>query len=185
MPSKGQIIEDKFTKNVYEFVETAEDTKGEFVKFKMTLKDKGKIAPAHIHILQDEIFEVVSGKMTYFLNGEEHVVQAGESVTLPKNIPHNHYNNHDEPLVMYQTVKPAYDIDYFVENLVGLANDGKVKNGDMGLLQALVTVKYLDSPSLLADIPTGIQKVLANVIAPIARMFGYRALYKRYTGLDK
>ena len=41
MPSKGQIIEDKFTKNVYEFVETAEDTKGEFVKCKMTLKEKG------------------------------------------------------------------------------------------------------------------------------------------------
>jgi hypothetical protein len=65
-----------------------------------------------------------------------------------------------------------------IENLVGLAADGKSKNGKYGLVQELVALKYLDSKSYLADIPIGVQKVLMNTIAPIGRQFGYRAIYK-------
>jgi hypothetical protein len=48
-----------------------------------------------------------------------------------------------------------------------------------------VSIKYLDSKSFLADIPLGVQKVLMNTIAPIGRLFGYRAIYKKYSGIEK
>jgi quercetin dioxygenase-like cupin family protein len=185
MPTKGQILNDKFTGDSFEFLETAKDTNGERVTLKVTLKSKGQTVDDHIHLLQDETFKVISGRMTYFLDGKEHHVQAGEEVTLPKDVPHNHYNLDDEPAVFIQTISPAIDIDYFLENLFGMINDGKVKDGQLPFLQAMVTLKYLESPSMLANMPRGLQKGLASVLAPLARLMGYRAIYKEYTGIEK
>jgi hypothetical protein len=77
------------------------------------------------------------------------------------------------------------DIDYLVETLLGLAADGKVKNGKYGLVQELVILKYLDSKTYLADIPIGVQKVLMNIVGPMGRLMGYRAIYKKYSGIER
>lgn len=53
------------------------------------------------------------------------------------------------------------------------------------MVQELVTLKYLDSKTFLADIPVGIQKILMYTIAPLGRLFGYRAIYKKYSGIEK
>ena len=185
MPNKGQVLTDKYTGDSIEFIETGATSNGERVTIKVSLKSKGRTVDDHIHVLQDETFKILSGQMTYFLNGEKHVVGPGEEVTLPKNVPHNHYNMHDEPAVYLQTISPAIDIDYFLENLFGMINDGKVKEGKLPFLQAMVTLKYLESPSLLANMPRRMQKGLASFLAPIARMMGYRAIYKQYTGIEK
>ncbi len=102
-----------------------------------------------------------------------------------KNKPHNHYNNDEQEVTYIHSVTPALDFDYLIENLVGLAADGKGKNGKFGLMQELVVVKYLDSKTYLADIPLVIQKILMNIIAPIGRLLGYRAIYKKYSGIEK
>jgi hypothetical protein len=77
------------------------------------------------------------------------------------------------------------DFDYLIENLIGLAADGKSKNGKYGLVQELVSLKYLESQAYLADIPLGLQKFLMEAIAPIGRLFGYRAIYTKYSGIEK
>lgn len=185
MPTTGQVLLDKFTGDTIEFIETSADTNGERVTLKVTLKSKGQTVDDHLHVLQDESFKVLSGRMTFLKDGKETYANAGEEVVLPKNKPHNHYNTSDEPAVFIQTVTPGMDIDFFVENLFGMINDGKVKEGKLPFLQAMVTAKYLESPSRLAAIPMGLQNVLINTIGPMARMFGYRAVYKKYTGIEK
>ena len=185
MPTKGQIIVDPTNGDSYEFLETAKDTNGERVTVKTILMGKGQVVPMHFHVLQDETFKVVSGQLTVLLEGKTLIISAGEKITLPKNIPHNHYNNADRPVTYLHSVTPALDFDYLIENLVGLASDGKSKNGKYGLVQELVTLKYLDSKSYLAAIPVGMQKLLMNTIAPIGRLLGYRAIYKKYSGIEK
>lgn len=185
MPTKGQILKNPQTGDEYEFLETSKDTNGERMSIKMTLHTKGKLVPNHFHVFQDEHFEVVSGTLTYWYEGKTQTLSAGQKMTLPKNTPHNHYNGGDEPVVLIQTVTPALDFEYLLENLIGLSNDGKMPNGKAGLVQELVSLKYLDSKSYLADVPVGVQKVLMNVVAPIARLFGYRAVYKKYSGVEK
>jgi hypothetical protein len=123
--------------------------------------------------------------MTVISQGKTKLISAGETVMLPKNQAHNHYNASDEPLVYTHTVRPALDFEYLLENLIGLTKDGKMTNGKAGLIQELVTLKYLDSKSYLADIPVWLQKLLMNTLAPIARLFGYRAIYKKYLGIEK
>jgi hypothetical protein len=58
-------------------------------------------------------------------------------------------------------------------------------NGKAGIVQELVTLRYLDSKSYLASIPVGIQKVLMSIVGPIGRLFGYRAIYKKYSDIEK
>lgn len=185
MASKGLILENSSTGDAYEFLETSQDTQGERMKLKITLKSKGELVPNHFHTLQEETFEVISGKLTVWLAGKVQILSTGEQITLPTNIPHNHYNAHDEPVVFIQTVTPALDFEYLMQNLMGLTADGKMPNGKAGIIQELVTLKYLDSKSYLASMPVPIQKLLMNVIAPIARLFGYRAIYKKYAGIEK
>jgi quercetin dioxygenase-like cupin family protein len=185
MPSKGQILTNPIDGNTFEYLQTAKDTQGERVVMKTSIKSKGQIVPNHIHLLQEETFEVLSGQLCIWLDGKSSTLSAGQKVTLPKNKPHNHYNNDDVTVTYIHSVTPALDFDYLVENLVGLAADGKGKNGKFGLMQELVVVKYLDSKTYLADIPLIVQKVLMNTIAPIGRLLGYRAIYKKYSGIEK
>lgn len=185
MPTKGQTIFNPTNGDSYEFFETARDTNGERVTMKATIMSKGQLVPNHMHVFQDETFEVISGQLSIFFDGQTKKLSAGEKITLPKGLPHNHYNNENEQVTYIHTVTPALDFDFLIENLVGLAADGKSKNGKYGLVQELVSLKYLDSKSYLTDIPVGIQKVLMNIIAPIGRLFGYRAIYKKYSGIEK
>lgn len=185
MPTKGQIVTNPTNGDSYEFLETAKDTHGARVSLKATIKSKGQLVPKHYHVYQEETFEIISGKFTVWLNGETKIFSSGEKVILPKNIPHNHYNNEDEAVIYIHSVTPALDFDYLIENLAGLAADGKSKNGKYGLVQELVALKYLDSKSYLADIPIGVQKLLMNIIAPVGRLFGYRAIYKKYSDIEK
>ena len=185
MPSKGQIIIDKLTGNTIEFIETAEDTNGKQVTVKICQKSAGQLVDDHIHVQQQETFKVLSGRITYFLNGEQKYLDAGSEITLPKNVPHNHYNTDKEPLVYLQTISPALDIDYFIENLGGLMDDGRVKEGRLSFLQAMVTLRYLNGETYLAKLPIPVQRFLANLLGPMARRMGYRALYRKYTGVEK
>lgn len=185
MPVKGQLLENPNTGDLFEFLETAKDTNGERVTMKMTLKSAGELVPNHFHSLQDEHFEVISGKLTILHNGKLQTLLAGEKITLPKNEAHNHFNSDTESVVFIQTITPALDFDYLLENLIGLSMDGKMPKGKAGMMQELVSLRYLDSKSYLANVPVGVQKALATIVGPIGRLFGYRAIYKKYSDIEK
>src|SRR5690606_18860419 len=145
MPTKGEITTNPITGDSYEFLETAEDTDGQRVVLKATIKSKGQLVPNHFHVFQDETFEIISGQLTVWSNGQLQTLAAGEKIILQKNMPHNHYNNENIPVSYIHSVTPALDFDFLIENLIGLAADGKSKNGKYGLVQELVTLKYIDS----------------------------------------
>jgi hypothetical protein len=72
-----------------------------------------------------------------------------------------------------------------MENIIGLTKDGKIQNGKTSFLQDLAALKYLDSKTFLPNIPLGIQKAFMNIGGPIGRLFGYRAIYRKYSGIEK
>jgi quercetin dioxygenase-like cupin family protein len=185
MPKAGQILANPLTGDTYEFITTALGSNGLEVSMKATIHSKGPLVPNHIHLLQDETFEIISGKLTISTGNNIADLLPCEIVTLPRNVAHNHYNMQDEPAVYIHTMRPALDFDYFIENLVGLAADGKTKQGKASLMQQMVTLKYLDSKVMLADMPTGVQKLMFNTLGPIGRLMGYRAIYKKYSGIEK
>jgi len=184
VPQKGQVLKNPATGDIYEFLELSTDTNGERITLKQTI-NKGKLYPTHFHTVQDECFEVLAGKLTIWSEGKTKTLSEAEKMILPKNKPHNHYNNDDEPVTFIQIVSPALDFEYWIENIIGLTIDGKIQNGKAGFVQDLVTLKYLDSKAFLASIPIGIQKILMNSVGPMGRLFGYRAIYEEYSGIEK
>lgn len=184
MPFQGQVITNPRTGEYIEFVETANETKGAYSRIKIKVVAGGFKPVLHLHTTTDETFEVISGRLTYILNDEKKDIGAGSMVTLPKGIPHTHYNDGGEDLVMYQSFAPSLDIDLFLENLFGLDAEGKVPNGQCAFLQLMVWGKTLRTKSYIASVPIGIQKILSYLLAPIGRLMGYKAAYQKYSGYN-
>jgi quercetin dioxygenase-like cupin family protein len=167
--------------DVIEILETSATTGGEYVRSRILFAVGGLRVPAHIHPHQDEEYKVVSGKLTYFLDGEKHIADAGTTITLPRGIRHEHYSEGPEAAVTIQTLKPGLDFDYLLENLFGLGAEGHLK-GISYFLQLMVILAKMKSAFVLADIPIWLQKTVAKMVTPIAYVFGYRAVYERFSG---
>jgi quercetin dioxygenase-like cupin family protein len=71
------------------------DTDGAFdlVESKM---EKGTEPPPHIHDCEDELFYILAGKIKVFADGQVFTVAAGESVFLPRKMPHAYLIESDE-----------------------------------------------------------------------------------------
>lgn len=184
MAYKGQVWTDAVTGDVIEVLETTSDSNGERIKLKLLIRPGGFKPVEHLHEKQDETFEVLRGKLTYLLDGQKSVAAAGEKVVLPKGRPHMHYNDEKEDLEMIQTVTPALDAETLIEGILGLARDGKIKNGNPKFLQMMVWLRHFKARVYLAKLPVGIQKFLAILLAPAGRLMGYKAVYKEYSGFE-
>lgn len=185
MAFKGQVLHNPFTGDRYEFLATSRDTDGDFVKIKVTLGFKGIPIPNHIHLYQDERFEVIYGKLAVMAEGDLFMLYPGDAKEIPKKQSHNHYKGHNSRTVYIQTIAPALDFEYLLETLDRLGREGKIRNGRIGFLQKMVLLKYIDSKRVLADVPMRLQNVLVNTFAPLGRILGHRAIYKKYSGIEK
>ncbi|MDI9879616.1 cupin domain-containing protein [Flectobacillus longus] len=66
---------------------SSKDTNGLLTVFEYVGKEKGG-PPLHIHPNQDEIFFIVEGEYLFQVGKEQHRLKAGDTIFLPRNIPH-------------------------------------------------------------------------------------------------
>lgn len=66
--------------------------------------NKEEIVRLHIHPHQTEIFKVIEGELTYHIYKKIYKAGTGSIITLPAGIPHAHYNESDEELLLEQTI---------------------------------------------------------------------------------
>ena len=165
-----------------ELLETSAMTNGARVRARIVFAAQGGLAGAHIHLFQDESYEVLSGRLAYTLDGTKRIAQAGETVTLPRGVPHQHYAAGPEDAVVIMTMTPGLDFDYLLENVFGRGSEGKVPKGFAHNIQAVVWRRKLKSNFTLPGIPVWVQDATAWIITPFAYLFGYRAVYKRFSG---
>jgi quercetin dioxygenase-like cupin family protein len=177
MIQPGTTFRNEKTKEVITFVETAASSNGERAVFEYTIVNDGTNPVEHIHMNADEKFEVLSGTFSYSLDGKKGEVKAGESITLPKGIRHQHGNWHAEPARIRQTITPAHDFEDVVAKIFELTRDGKMPGGEPPFLQAMVWMKYCSGKTYLANIPVPVQKVLSAVLGPVGKLAGYRSHY--------
>jgi quercetin dioxygenase-like cupin family protein len=71
------------------------DTNGAFdlIESKM---HKGTEPPPHLHDREDELFYILSGQLKVFADGKVFTVSTGESVFLPRKVPHAYLITSDE-----------------------------------------------------------------------------------------
>ena len=181
MPRVGQVLLAKGRESA-EFLATGESTGGEYVQLR-ALQPPGAVkAQPHVHLYQEESLEVVAGRLTYDIDGRSGIAVAGEKVVTPPGTPHRHWNAEaGEDLVMIQTLRPALDTDYFFESAYGLAQEGKIQ-GFAFTVQGLVWLDTFRGTIAAQRPPLWVQRALARVASPIARLGGMRAVYRRFSG---
>lgn len=173
MVKQGTVITDTATKDTGEFLETNESSNGKVLKIKWTFNPGGVKPAPHVHLLQDETFEVISGYYTCEYKGEIKRIGLGEKMTFDKAVGHMHYNADDIPCEVIQTFTPALDAEDLLHRLVEVSNEGKIVNGEPPLLEVMVWMRKYKAKTYLAKIPVPVQNSLSYVLAPIGRMLGH------------
>ena len=181
MAKQGDVIENPVTGERIVFRQTAQDTNGELLQFDLFLKPHGFVPLEHVHSRQEERVEVISGLAGYRLGGKEEDLSAGQAAALPPGIPHTLWNNSDNETHLVMDVRPALQMETVLETVFGLARDGKTNDKGMPnpLHGALLAREY---ELFLAGPPIPLQRAGMAVLAPLARLLGYRTRYEKYSG---
>ncbi|GAA3766800.1 cupin domain-containing protein [Terriglobus aquaticus] len=72
------------------------DTNGAFSLFENRSSGQSK-TPIHVHADDDETLFIIEGEMKAIIAGEEQTIKAGESIFLPRGIPHQLMNTSGYP----------------------------------------------------------------------------------------
>lgn len=94
----------------------------------------GHGVPGHFHQDSDEIFELISGTLTFTLNGQKIVASAGEKVHVPKQAVHSVFNKTKENAVCKVYYTPASDQDKFMRAAQFLVQQDAGMQGKLGLI---------------------------------------------------
>jgi quercetin dioxygenase-like cupin family protein len=156
----------------------------------LTARPGAAVVGEHYHPFMSEKFTVLSGHLDTRIAGREMSLGPGESASAPANVVHDWWNSSKtepaEVIVEVERVTGAEHInpdrfELLIGMLFGLANDGKVdKKGRPSPLQgALIAQEFADTV-VFTHPPQAVQKVAIGLLAPIARMLGYRAIIPEY-----
>lgn len=148
-----------------------------------TVNPPGPPEPEHVHPCQESSAAVLAGALHFSVRGRVQVVHAGERIVIPPNTPHYFWNEGEEEARAIQEVRPALRTEAFFRTYFGLAGDGKMdERGMPSLLQLAVMVPAFADVMRPTHPPWPILRLLALVLAPLARVRGYRATYPQYSG---
>jgi mannose-6-phosphate isomerase-like protein (cupin superfamily)/uncharacterized protein YndB with AHSA1/START domain len=109
-----------------EFLRTAEETDGELVEFEVSGRSRGFLAQGHVHPDQEEHLEMIEGSMRVVIDGRDHVIGPGQSVTVPPRTPHSQIPEGEGDGRVRITVRPAGDTQAFLERLAEMCAKGQM-----------------------------------------------------------
>ena len=78
--------------------------------------------PLHIHYSEDEEGLVHSGTLSALVGGRRVDAGPGESVQLPRGIPHRWWNEGDAPLAFVGRTRPVVDLDRYLQAVFEVMN---------------------------------------------------------------
>ncbi len=179
MAKAGDILDHPVTGEKIIFRKTAKDTSGDLMQADVIMRPHGFVAAEHVHPLQEERFEVLSGSVKFRVNGVKREVRAGEITVVPPRTPHVWWNDGDQEAHVLVDVRPALRFDEFFETFFGLAQAGKVdkKTGLPNLLVMALILREFEKEITLAQPPVAAQRVLFGLLAPVGRLLGYQGHY--------
>lgn len=91
---------------------SAKDTAGQLAVFEY--EGFAKIGPPlHMHLQQDEIFYVIDGEFLFQVGDERQTLKAGDSIFLPRNIPHTWLQLSDKGKLIYLLQPAGKPEDFF------------------------------------------------------------------------
>jgi mannose-6-phosphate isomerase-like protein (cupin superfamily) len=172
---RGDVIEHPVTGERFTFLETREDTDGEYSRIEARVIPHGFVAAAHVHPLVEETFEIRAGTWAFVVDGKESRIEPGGGASIPMGTPHAWWNAGEEEGVAIVEFRPALKADEFFESFFGLAQDGKVspKTGLPNLLWMALILRHYRDFLYLARPSLSVQRAVFAPLAAVARLLGY------------
>lgn len=155
----------------FRVVHSAAETGGEFAQSHFDLLPGGHAPREHIHPNQEERFHVLSGTLTVMLNGEEKVVSAGQTLVVPPATRHQPFNRGNAEMRSLAEIRPAGKLGLFFGQMAGAGPKP-------GFLQMMLFMRAYDIYP--ASPPPALMRVLSFLLAPTARLVGYRSFYPEH-----
>jgi quercetin dioxygenase-like cupin family protein len=173
-----QIVHDPARRQRIRFLQTAADTNGKLLQIEVWAAE-GANVPPHVHPSQEERFEVLSGTVTFWVDGVRTVVTAGDTVSAPPGSIHAFLNEAGEAHLMVE-VRPALNLQEFLETTAGLSRARKITPRGIPksaptMLRLAVLARHFEPCTYLARPPLAVQRALVRPLAYLARLLGYRA----------
>src|SRR5262249_22038584 len=128
MAKAGQILKNPRNGDQTIFYQTAQDTGGVLVQFEEWRSAEFAGPPAHIHLHQQESFEVLEGTARIQVRGKDHLLQAGDRLTVPAGTSHTWGNGGPDQVRVLIEFRPALRIEGFIESLALLSSSEKSPN---------------------------------------------------------
>jgi len=176
MTRTGDSIEHPVTGERITFLETSEETGGEYATFELRVRPHGFVAAPHVHPYAEESFEVQSGTFTFVLDGRERTVGPGRGATVPAGKTHAWWNAGEDEGVAIVEFRPGWKTEEFFESFFGLARDGKVnpKTGLPNVLWLASIFRAYRDFGYIARPPLFVQRAVFTPLGLAARLLGYR-----------
>ncbi len=143
--------------------------------------------PMHTHNSFTETFYVAQGTLSLIRGDETLVVNSGEMSTVPPNTPHKPFNPTDEIVIVEpggactETCGLPEDFAFTLSQLYGFIDESPEHSTSLSiLLQISVMGSHFDS-TLAEGPPVVVQRIFGFLVAPTARLMGYRLYNPDYT----
>ena len=173
----GETVECRPAGQTIRFLETADETSGDYVRVEITLAidSTRENAVKHVHPQQEETLTVQTGTMGTDHNETRDTFGPDESVTFGAGDAHAFWNAGTEELHIEVELRPAMQTDLFMRFAFGLSKIGWTTRSGIPLnpLRLGLLMDEFDGHLYLAGIPVPIQKLGARTLGPLARLCGY------------
>jgi quercetin dioxygenase-like cupin family protein len=158
-----------------------EESGGELLLVDLYVRPGGAVPGEHTHPAIAERFTVVRGQVGFRVAGRAATAEPGVTLVAPPGVPHDWWNAGPEEALVRVEVRPAARFEMMILNAFGLAQDGRVDaRGMPNLLRLALFALEFDDVIRFTRPPRVVQRVLFGLLAPIARLLGYRGSDPEY-----
>jgi quercetin dioxygenase-like cupin family protein len=180
MATPGQTIVNPVSGERITFRTTAAESDGELLAIDLELAPGGRVPGGlHVHPLQEERFEVVSGRMRFPMRRENIFAGPGGVLVVPAGVPHSFANAGDEDALVRVEVRPALRMEQLFETAVALAEEGRTMlNGIPKPLELALFTREFEQEVQAAFPPVWLQRLSLAPLAWLAKRRGYDARYR-------
>ena len=177
MAFPGQVLDNPVSGERFIFSQTAADTGGELLAVEFVVAPDGHVPGGHVHPVQEERFEVVSGRMRFKKGRKTVLAGPGDTLVVPPGTYHRFANAGDGPAVIRVEVRPALKMEQLWETTVALAAEGRTFRS--GLPRPLDLALFMREFEQEVQAPFAPGLVRAAT-APLAWLATRRGLSRRY-----
>ncbi|MEP7259395.1 MAG: cupin domain-containing protein [Flavitalea sp.] len=108
--------------NILDLKISGSDNNGALAVFEQTSMSPKRGTPLHVHHFQDEVFYILEGEYLFLVGEDKYSLMAGDSIFLPKKIPHA-WTQVSEKGKVTVTFQPAGKMENFFVTMAALEHE--------------------------------------------------------------